>query len=913
MSFFHCTCFLLIVIVASSTFADEAVPQEIREVEGITEYRLENGLRVLLFPDDSRATTTVNLTILVGSRHEGYGEAGMAHLLEHMVFKGTPNHKKIPALLTEMGARFNGTTWLDRTNYYETFPANVENLETAIRLEADRMINSYIKGEDLASEMTVVRNEFERGENSPQSVLLERMFGAAFEWHNYGKSTIGNRADIERVPVENLRQFYKRFYQPDNAILIVAGRFDADMTLQFVQKYFGSIPRPDRKLNQTYTEEPAQDGERRVTVRRVGTVPLAGLMYHIPAGSHPDFAAIDVLTTLMTSEPAGRLYDSLVKRRVAASAFGFAFGLHDPGVMVFGAEAAQGTSADDLFQQLIDGVEGAAATQFTPVEVERARQELLRQRELAAANTTRIAVELSDWAAQGDWRLYFLYRDHLEEVTPADVQRVAEAYLVQSNRTAGLFEPTASPERSSIPATPDLLALVGDYKGREAISAGESFDPDPSAIEARLIRGRLPSGIKVIGLPKKTRGATVELRLHLRYGTLESLMGAATAAELLPQMLMRGSENLTRQQLSDELDNYRAQMSVSGDAGNLMVSIKTTRENLVPVLGLLEEVLRKPVFPEQELELLQEEQIAAASQMIPEPMSIATRTVRRTIDVFDPEDPRYVTTPEEDVQRQETVNIEQIRQLYADLIGASTGELCVIGDFSPDAVQPAIHRIVDGWKSPVDYERIGREAQPMEHGGYTQINTPDKANAVYFAAMTLPMRDDHPDYPALSIGNFILGGGSLSSRLADRVRQKEGLSYSIQSMMQPSAVDERTAFYIFAISNPANAGRVHEVIQEELRNLVGEGITEKELADAKKGYLNQQEVARSSDSRLASTLLAYAYLNRSMSFISDREAKIASLTVDEVNAALKRYLEPERLVIVSAGDFEAAAQQSETP
>ncbi len=231
-------------------------PQKVASVEGITEYRLDNGLRVLLFPDPTRPKVTVNLTVLVGSRHEGYGETGMAHLLEHMVFKGTPTHPDIPGAMKERGAQFNGSTDVDRTNYFETLPASDQNLEFAIRLEADRMVNSPIKAEDLATEFSVVRNEFESGENSPQRVLSQRMAAVAYEWHNYGKSTIGNRSDIERVPVDNLRAFYKKFYQPDNAMLVVAGKFDEKKALEYITKYFGSLPRPDRKLPATYTEEP---------------------------------------------------------------------------------------------------------------------------------------------------------------------------------------------------------------------------------------------------------------------------------------------------------------------------------------------------------------------------------------------------------------------------------------------------------------------------------------------------------------------------------------------------------------------------------------------------------------------------------------------------------------------------------
>ncbi len=226
--------------------AQDEGPVKVAEVEGISEYRLDNGLRVLLFPDASSPRVTVNITYFVGSRHEGYGETGMAHLLEHMLFKGTPDHPDIPQELTEHGAQPNGTTWFDRTNYFETFAATDENLEWALDLEADRMVNSFVSAEDLESEMTVVRNEFESGENNPTRVLLERTLSTAYLWHNYGQSTIGARSDLENVPVERLQQFYRKYYQPDNAMLVVAGAFDEQQVLDLVQEKFGAIPRPDR-------------------------------------------------------------------------------------------------------------------------------------------------------------------------------------------------------------------------------------------------------------------------------------------------------------------------------------------------------------------------------------------------------------------------------------------------------------------------------------------------------------------------------------------------------------------------------------------------------------------------------------------------------------------------------------------
>src|SRR6476620_10422384 len=215
-------------------------------VEGITEYQLPNGLRVLLFPDQTKQTITVNVTYMVGSRHENYGETGMAHLLEHMLFKGTPKHPNIPQELTSHGARPNGSTWFDRTNYFETSPPTDENLRWALDLEADRMVHSFIAKKDLDSEMTVVRNEFELGENDPASILEERVLSTAYLWHNYGHSTIGARADIENVPIERLQAFWRMYYQPDNAYLTVAGKFDPAKTLALIDETFSRIPKPTR-------------------------------------------------------------------------------------------------------------------------------------------------------------------------------------------------------------------------------------------------------------------------------------------------------------------------------------------------------------------------------------------------------------------------------------------------------------------------------------------------------------------------------------------------------------------------------------------------------------------------------------------------------------------------------------------
>ena len=605
----------------------------------------------------------------------------------------------------------------------------------------------------------------------------------------------------------------------------------------------------------------------------------------------------------MASEPSGRLYENLVQRRLAAGVFGSSFALHDPGIILFGAQAAPGTDGTTMLQNLIETIESSIEKPFTAEEVERARQEMLRQREIQVADSQSLAIQLSEWAAQGDWRLFFIYRDRLETVTPEDVNRVASQFLIRSNRTAGLFEPTREVERATVPETPNIAEMIGDYAGRADVVQGEEFDASPEGIESRLERSKLASGIKVTLLPRKTRGSSVTLRLNLRYANLKDLEGLSVAAKMLPQLLDRGTENFTRQQISDELNNYRAEMSVSGDAGHLSVTVQTNRENLVPVLGVVREILRKPKLPAEELELIREDMLSGMANRVSDPVAIAMNTVTRKMAPYEVGDPRYIPELKEDLEQVKAVTIEQVQDIYGQLIGASVGELTVIGDFDKDLVVSAVDEFTKDWNSDVTFERIPRISVNNEVGDFTKINTPDKANAAYFAAMTLPMRDSHPDYPALAIGNFVLGSGGLSSRLADRVRQKDGLSYTVQSNLAPSAVDERTSFYIFAISNPENATKLHEAIQEELNRLVENGMTQEELDQAKEGYLQSQQVARTEETSLIPLLEAYAFIGRDMKYVADYETKVRNLTVEDVNAALKKHIKPERLFIVSAGDF----------
>jgi zinc protease len=883
----------------------EPTIMKINEIEGISEYRLSNGTRVLLFPDDSKDVVTVNMTVFVGSRHEGYGEAGMAHLLEHMLFKGTPDHPNIPKVLTERGANFNGTTWMDRTNYYETLPATDDNLEFAIRLEADRLLNSFIKAEDLASEMTVVRNEFERGENSPFQILMQRMQAVSYEWHNYGKSTIGNRSDIERVPIVALRKFYRKYYRPDNVMVIVAGKFEPENALKLLETHFGSLRRPDEPIDPTYTVEPPKDGERTVVLRRVGDVQYVGAAYHVPASSHPDFAAVRALTYILSDEPSGRLYKNLVETELASNVFALASAFHDPGILMTFAEVPKTTSLEQVRTTMIDTLESSFATEpITEQETERAKQQILKRRELEASESNRIAVSLSDWAAQGDWRLYFLFRDAVEALTPAQIQAVTEKYLVRNNRTVGLFIPTDKPERITVPESPSLAERLEGYVGREGIAAGESFDVDPIAIEKRTSRGELFEGYSFALLPKKTRGESVTLMMTLRFGDEQSLRGRIAEAELVGAMMQRGSTSLSYQEVEDKLTQLRADLSFNSTPGLLQIRVTTKREFLSDVVALIKDLVRNPRFEATELEVLRRQVITELESSLNEPQALAPMTVMRTLAPYEPQDVRYVPTIEEEIEMYRAVTIDQIREFYRDFVGAQEGELAVVGDFDDTQIRAQVTEMLSGWKPKMPYTRFDRPAVTDISGSVQRVSTPDKSNAMLYSSMQHELDDDSPEFAALEIGNFVLGGGSLSSRLADRVRQQEGLSYGIASGITGRHRDKRTDFTLYAITNPQNVDRLLQVINEEIALLREKGVTQEELKRAKDSYLQGERVRRAEDRSLANQLLASMFNRRTMEFTAEHEKRIADLTVEDVNQAIIDYIIPGRMVTGVAGDFQ---------
>ncbi|WP_121352478.1 M16 family metallopeptidase [Flavisolibacter nicotianae] len=881
----------------------QATPKLVTTVEGIKEYQLQNGLRVLLIPDASSTNIAVNIVYKVGSRHEGYGESGMAHLLEHMLFKQCKKFTDIKKAIADKGAQANGTTWYDRTNYYEILSASDENLRWALDMEADRMVNSKILPEELKKEFSVVRNEFEIGENYPGNVLNERILSSMYLWHNYGKSTIGSKEDIERVKAENLKAFYKKYYQPDNAVLVIAGKFDEKKALAYSQQFFGPIPKPARVLQPTYTVEPPQDGERNVVLRRVGDIQYIGMGYHTPPVAANDYGANDALVEVLTNNPSGVFYKQLVETKLASKVFGYSQTLHDPGFTYFGVEVPLNKSIDSARMELLKAADAIPTMVITDEDLQRAKNNRLKFIEDQTNKTTDFAIALTEAIGAGDWRLWFRYRDQIENLTVSDVQAAAKKYYKPSNRTVGLFIPEAAPDRTVVAETPDIEKLLTGYQGKKGAAQKAAFENSIENIKKNLVTGKLPNGGQYVLLEKPTKGEKISASISLRMGDENNLMNKAEIATITAAMLKTGTTSRTKKQISDELDRIKTDISFNDAPGGLLVRINTDQQNLAAALSLLDDLLHHPKFDSAEFEKVVMDTKANYEANKSEPFNVAQNKLAKMASHYPVGHPLYQPGIDERLAALGSVKLDDVRKFYEELYGANNSISSFVGELDKKQVTDFLQSSFGKWNSKASFALLEPRYFEVKSEVAT-INTPDKTNAAALGVINLKISQRHPDYPAVYMANELLGGGAfLSSRIPQRLRENEGMSYGAGTFMNAQYKYDVANWGLYAAYNPLYRGRVDSALRQEIDRAIKGGFTKDELEKSVGSLLEQNKTSLGSNEFLANLLRSYLRDERDLADFLQFENKVKALTPDAVNAAMRKYFDPSKLVIIYAGDF----------
>jgi zinc protease len=888
------------------TGGSPVLPSFVTSVEGVKEYHLSNGLQILLVPDAAQTNVVVNVVYHVGSRQEGYGETGMAHLLEHMMFKPSKKFTSIKQTIADKGAFANGTTFFDRTDYYEVLPATDSNLVWALDMESDRMVNSLMRNEDLQKEFSVVRNEFESGENDPSRILTERVLSTMYLWHNYGKSTIGSKEDIERVPIANLAAFYRRYYQPDDATLIVGGKFDEQRTLGLIEKYFAKIPKPARVLTQPYTVEPPQDGERYVELRRNGDVPTIGLAYHTPAYSDKDYVANEAVVSVLTNDPSGYFYKSLVETKLATNITSWVLTSYDPGFTYLSCSVPKDKSLDSAKGAFLTAANNLSNLVITPEDLDRAKNALKKQVSDIQNNTLSFCINLAEVIGAGDWRLFYIYRDRLDALTLTDVQAVLKKYYLPSNRTVGVFIPDKAAERVIVPDRPDVFALVKDYKGKTVKAQTETFESTIENIKKRTEYGSLPNGLKYALLKKPAKGDKIFANFIFKIGDENSLMGKNSIPMLTARMLKNGTTTKSKKEINDLLDKLKTSIEISGgngDASTVQVSMLTDKENLNAALDVLADILLHPSFDKNEYDKMLIDINSELEANRSDPQYVASDAFNRKMYLYPKGHPLYNESIDEIVGDLKTGSPEDLKKFYNDFYGAGHAYVSFVGNFDAAVIKSFLEKNLGTFSSKQAYTIVVPKYFDVK-GGVEVINIPDKKNATLFGGINMPLKESDPDYVALDMANLMLGGGGfLSSRIPTRLREKEGMSYGAGSFLSPTFRYPVCTWGVYAIFNPMYKNRLDSALKDEINKTLQEGFKADEYKKSVSGWLGTRKTVLGIDQYLASHLASCIEQGRDLAFESEYEEKVKNLSLDQVNAALRKYISADKVSFIYAGDF----------
>jgi len=917
--------FLLSVVFSmQNIMAQESASKfkKVEELNGIEEYLFTpNGMNLLLVQDNSAPVVTVQIVYRVGSKHEVPGNTGSTHLLEHLNFKGTPTFNKrngnaIFNVLQGMGAQMNATTWYDRTNYYETIPS--DKIETAIHIESDRMRNSLLLKEDKDAEMTVVRNEFERGENNPNSLLSKEIWATAYMAHPYHHNTIGWRSDIENMPIEVLRKFYNTYYWPDNATLTIIGDFQKENLFNLVDKYFGKITKAPHDMPQPYTTEPEQLGPRRITVKKPGQQALVSIGYKIPGRLHNDLPALDVLSEIIGSGTSSVINKTFVDSGIAIYGYASATNFKEVGLFTVALGFTPDKNHEDMNNQMLDMIKKIKNEGVLQEDVMRIVAKLNAQTILSRDGSGSIADQLNEAIAGGDWKDYFNGNNRLSKVTADDVKRVANTYLLEDQSTTGYFVPqvpgangATKQQASNFSADGDkyFFRTPGSDVKANVIENGNDFSQNvmaeiTSAYETvessksgeKFVRKQV-AGIDVI-TAKTGAKDFVTVNASFPIGDFLNTKGNEAIPSLTTQMLSKGTTKNDKFQFSQKLEKLGVSLSISAGTHSVNISFKCLTKDLKTVIGLLAEELRYPLFDTKEFDLLKDQNINGMKRGLEDPATQGTIALLQAI--YPKGHPNYQTDIESSIENVKAVAVIDLKAFHKTYFGPAGMHLVVVGDVDTKVLYSALNTSFKGWKggatTKVKYEN------PTKESALTKVVTiPQKPSAEMYIGQYTGIERSDKDYMPFYMGTSILGGG-FSGRLMMTVRDNDGLTYNIGAGHSGHTY---TGGYWFvnASFNPSLFQKGLDATMVQVNQWAKEGITEDELVAKKTNLAGSFKVGLSTTGGLAGALLSFIERGLEPTYIDQYTKEIEAVTLEQVNASIKKYIDLNKLIIIKSGSL----------
>jgi zinc protease len=882
--------------------------ERLDSLAGITEYRLRsNGMKILVSPNHAAPVFTFMVVYHVGSRNEAPGNTGSAHLLEHMLFNkstknfGKANHKKtFQEVLYESGADYassNMTTWYDRMTGYSTLPA--EKLETAMKIEADRLGRALILDSERQPEMSVVRNEYEIGENSPYRALDKAVIGTAIQAHPYHWNTIGYRSDIEGVTTEKLQEHYRDFFHPDNAEAILVGDFDTATALRLFDREFGAFPKSKTPIPAVITIEPPQEGERRVVVRRTGQVGIVEIAYLRPNSLHPDFIPLDVLSNILAAGVNSRLYQALVEPGLATDVDSWNYTLRDPFPIVAQATVSPGRSHQEVEKAMKSALERVGREGVSAAELDRAKNQLEVSVIRGRDGTYELASSLGEAVASADWKWLVGYVDALRRVSTEDVKRVAATYLLPDHATVGWFVPAVQ-EKAEAKATPAKKAPPRSSRSSRSKKSGAGGASPEEGFAARTLHRTLPNGL-TLDVVANHAVPTVAVQGTVFAGRMEAPAGKAAIPELTAAMLTRGTTTRDKRAIAATLDGVGAQLSIFAGLTEATITGTALSRDLRLLLVMLADEIRNPAFADSEL-------AKAKLEMRANVLRAADNTAARGLDrlsrlAYPEGHPYRAATSDAMLASLDAAKSADLRAFWRARYAGAATILAVVGDVDPEATAA----LVDSLFAP-----IPRGERPVHTGSPVSQNAPEravetmkgKANVDFLFGQASGLRRNDPDYDASMIANAALGQSSLTSRIGKRVRDTEGLSYSLYSRYLWTDYVDGLWIVDVAVA-PQNVAKALRSTKEEIDRYASGGITDDEVLVQKEFFAGNYRVRLGTNGGVAAALCTAEKFGFGPSYLDDYPKRIRAVTRDQVNDVIRHRIHPEKMHLVVAGDLSA--------
>lgn len=880
--------------------------------ENVRQTVLENGLTVLTKEVHTAPVVTVQVWYKVGSRNEEPGVNGIAHQLEHLLFKGTQERPiQFGHLFSALGSDSNAFTGYDQTAYYGTVER--DKLTALLTLEADRMQNARLDAQDLEREKRVVISELQGYENSPEYRLYRTVAKAAFPNNMYGLPVGGTKADVEKFTLEQVRYYYETFYSPDNAILLIVGDIKTEPTLQTVKELFGNIPRRGeaerKKILEKQTTPPATSNKKTpIVLKEPGSAPLLQIMYPLPKAGNPDEAALQVMDFVLTGGRSSRLYEALVESGIANSVEGEVSTLAGIGWYGLSATAAPNQriqKVESVIRQVITSLQNQGVT---AEELKRAKAQFKAGAILGNRDINSQANQLGEAVtATGDYRYTDTLMTAISQVTAADVQRVAKKYLTSAKSTVGYLQPTQLREEQN-PQGVNNRQTTGNY------NSGGRVDPElvtkylPPISSSSEIPNQtvlpesftLDNGMQVLLLPDKSTPA-VTLSGYIRAGTEFDPKNKSGLAGLTAANLLNGTKTKNVLAIVKSLENIGASLGFEESPEGVSIDGSSLSNDLPIVIKTLADVLQNATFPADQLEITREIAISDVEQGKDDPEFLAYKTLQQK--VYPPTHPFYAFPTANSLR---SITRAEIARFYKQHYRPDTMILTLMGDFDAASVRSLIQQQFGNWKATGVPPEVTFPDVPMPEKT-VQLNPviPGKSQAITFMGYRAISRKD-PRFYAATVFNHILGGDAFASRLGEEIRDRLGLTYGIYSSF--NAGKQPGLFLINMQTAPEDAKKAISSTLTLLQQVHTQGVTNAEVENAKNSIARSYPVQLADPDNLADAMLMHRVYDLEMSEIHKFPEKIRAVTTEEVNQIAKELLRPDNLIIVTAGPSLAAAK-----